>query len=143
MQISVYSLAAVVALVLAAKPLHASGSVPNEYTCTFKMGATVTYAKGQYKSAKVMPLSFRISDVDLERQSASLEAGAGKSSMRVVRAINANHFLEVVTEGFLNTTTIYDRDPRTASYPAVHSRHFGLFGEPVVAQYYGFCKGPS
>ena len=36
-------------------------------------------------------------------------------ALKIVRAINANHFLEVVNEGFLNLTTIYDKDPRPAA----------------------------
>jgi hypothetical protein len=57
-----------------------------------------------------------------------------------VRALGANHYIEAVTEGFLNVTTIYDLDPRLRAHPAVHSRHVGLLGQPVVAQYHGFCK---
>ena len=63
--------------------------------------------------------------------------------LRIVRAVNANHFLEVVTEGFLNLTTVYDLDPERKAHPAVHSRHLGLLGEPVIAQYYGFCREKS
>ena len=58
---------------------------------------------------------------------------------KIVRAINANHFLEVMNEGFLNLTTVYDKDATTGAYPAVHSRHFGLMGQPVFAQYAGTC----
>jgi hypothetical protein len=54
--------------------------------------------------------------------------------------VNATHFLEVVTEGYLNITTVYDRDEATGKYPAVHSRHLGILGQPVIAQYQGFCE---
>jgi len=57
-----------------------------------------------------------------------------------VQAVNAMHFLEVVTEGFLHITTVYDKDEAKGAYPAVHSRHFGLFGQPLVTQYQGFCE---
>ena len=60
--------------------------------------------------------------------------------LRIVQAVNAMHFLEVVTEGFLHITTVYDKDPAKGAYPAVHSRHFGLFGQPLVTQYQGFCE---
>ena len=63
----------------------------------------------------------------------------GKGTLRVVRALGANHFLEVVAEGYLNMTTIYQKDEKRGFYPAVHSRHFGLFGEPLIAQYTGTC----
>jgi hypothetical protein len=58
----------------------------------------------------------------------------------VVQAVNATHFLEVVTEGFLHITTVYDKDDAKGAYPAVHSRHFGLPGQPIVTQYQGFCE---
>ena len=36
--------------------------------------------------------------------------------------------------------TIYTKDEKSGAHPAVHSRHFGLFGEPLIAQYTGSCK---
>ena len=53
----------------------------------------------------------------------------------MVHAVNATHFLEVVTEGSLHITTVFDKDDAKGAYPAVHSRHFGLFGQPIVTQY--------
>ena len=38
-------------------------------------------------------------------------------TLKIVRAINANHFLEVVNEGFLNLTTIYDKDAAKRQLP--------------------------
>ena len=64
----------------------------------------------------------------------------GTGQLRIVQAVNAMHFLEVVTEGFLHVTTVYDKDEAKGLYPAVHSRHFGLFGQPLVTQYQGFCE---
>ena len=64
----------------------------------------------------------------------------GTGPLRIVQAVNAMHFLEVVTEGFLHVTTVYDKDEAKGAYPAVHSRHFGLFGQPLVTQYQGFCE---
>ena len=63
----------------------------------------------------------------------------GKGTLRIVRALGATHFLEVVAEGYLNMTTVYQKDEKHGVYPAVHSRHFGLFGEPLIAQYTGAC----
>lgn len=113
--------------------------IPKLFSCSFKSGSSLSYVKGLYKSAPARPIGFEITDIDLDGQRATLLTDNGKGTLRVVRAINANHFLEVVAEGFLNMTTIYDKDPERGVHPAVHSRHFGLFGEPVVAQYHGFC----
>jgi hypothetical protein len=87
-------------------------------------------------------LSFEIDAIDLAGQKAALKASGDRApgELRIVRALNANHFLEVAGEGFLNLTTVYDRDPKTSLWPAVHSRHFGILGQAVVAQYTGTCK---
>jgi len=125
---------------LAASAPAAGEDGPGAYLCTFKAGSTISYAKGVYKARPAAVLTFEIGQIDLDGQKAALVTDKGKGPLRVVRAVNANHYLEVVAEGFLNLTTIYDKDPRRGLHPAAHSRHFGLFGEPQIAQYHGFCR---
>ncbi len=110
--------------------------------CTFSKGTATSYEAGAFSAKPASALAFRVSKIDLEGQSAELAGlpDGNPVAVRIVRAINANHFLEVVNEGFLNLTTIYDKDPATGIYPAVHSRHFGLLGQPVFAQYSGTCR---
>lgn len=120
-------------------PGLARAAEPTAFTCTFKSGWTYSYAKGVYKPERAKPLAIEVAEVDLEGQKAKLVTGKGEGRLTIVRALGANHYLEPVNEGFLNVTTIYDRDG-ARGHPAVHSRHFGLFGQPVVAQYHGFCK---
>jgi hypothetical protein len=119
----------------------AAEDTPKNLECAFTGGVSWSYDAGHYTSKEPSPLSFSIEDIDLDQQKATLKAGAGAQggNLSVVRAINANHFLEVVNEGFLNLTTVYDKDPTLGKYPAVHSRHFGLLGQPVFGQYTGFC----
>ena len=126
--------------VLAAGAAHAEGE-PAGYVCDFEAGTAWTFEDGAFVKKASEPLQLTIADVDLEAQSAQLVASEGGSpgQLKIVRAINANHFLEVVNEGFLNLTTIYDLDAKSGTYPAVHSRHFGVLGQPVVAQYAGAC----
>jgi hypothetical protein len=114
---------------------------PARLACTFTSGTSVTYESGKFASKPASDLTFSISQIDLDGQSAALTAEEGKSPVpvRIVRAVNANHFLEVVNEGFLNLTTIYDKDSQTGLYPAVHSRHLGVVGQPVFGQYTGTC----
>lgn len=126
------------AAVLFVAPVQAQDA-PKGFACTFKAGTTLSYEKGRFRRLAAKPLAFEVADIDLAGQKAQLVTAKGRGELRVVRALNANHYLEVVAEGFLNITTIYDRDPNAGAHPAVHSRHFGLFGEPVVAQYQGFC----
>jgi len=134
------ALAATIALSVPAQHLHAAEGLSKALRCTFEAGTSIAYAGGSYEPSPARQLSFNIAEIDLESQNAVLETGSGgHGQLKIVRAVNANHFLEVVNEGFLNITTVYDVDPQRKAHPAVHSRHLGLLGEPVVAQYYGFC----
>lgn len=118
-----------------------SQEAPQGYSCVFEGGLTWTHEGGKFQSAPAATLSFDIEAIDLEKQSAKLVlAGKETGGLRVVRALNANSFLEVAQEGFLNLTTIYDKDAASGTFPAVHSRHLGLLGQPIFAQYPGICK---
>ena len=120
----------------------AAADLPAALSCQFQTGTTSSYDKGAFTSKPSAALSVGIQKIDLESQSAEfLVAGnSNPGRLAIARAVGANHFLEVVTEGFWNITTVYDLDPETKLYPAVHSRHFGLVGQPVVAQYTGSCQ---
>jgi hypothetical protein len=137
---TVVGLGFVLAALACGHPAQAQGD-PKGYACSFAAGTAYSYAKGAFKTKTPEPLDFEITDIDLDRQSARLVTDGRQKpgTLKVVRAINANHFLEVVNEGFLNLTTVYDKDPATGTHPAVHSRHFGVIGEPVFAQYAGSC----
>jgi hypothetical protein len=126
---------------LACSAVAEETSTPKAFTCTFTDGASGSYASGSFKTVPPAPLVFDIEKIDLEGHTAVLRTGpdGGSGTVRIVRAINANHFLEVAMEGFLNLTTVYDKDASTGTYPAVHSRHFGLLGQPVFGQYTGYC----
>lgn len=139
-----HALLPTLALLLAFSPAHGADDAPDHFVCTFDQGTSWSYEASRFQSAPPSPLSFEIGSVDLEGQSAKLIIDNKPSgTLRIVRALNANHFLEVANEGFLNLTTIYDLDPASGLYPAVHSRHFGLLGQPVFAQYAGTCKAKA
>jgi hypothetical protein len=119
---------------------HAADETVGPFACTFDQGTNWSYDGGKFQSAAPAKLSFEIDGIDLEVQKAQLLIdGKPSGALRVIRALNANHYLEVANEGFLNLTTIYDRDETSGVYPAVHSRHFGILGQPVFAQYAGTC----
>ncbi|HXE02310.1 MAG TPA: hypothetical protein VN623_10205 [Hyphomicrobium sp.] len=131
------------AVIVVAAPVRA-GEWPTHFACDFNQGHSWSYEGGKFKSAPPADLAFEISNIDLDKQSASLILGGQTSNtLKVVRALNANTFIEVANEGFLNLTTVYDRDAATGKYPAVHSRHFGLFGQPMFAQYEGNCTAKT
>jgi hypothetical protein len=126
--------------VLLGVPTGARAEDEKAFSCTFDKGAAFSYAAGAFKPEQASAISFEIGNINAEIQSADLVTPLGARPLRVVRAVNALHFLEVVGEGFLNMTTVYDRDDAKGAFPAVHSRHFGVLGQPVIGQYQGFCQ---
>jgi hypothetical protein len=132
---------AVALLALAA--FSAGADEPKSFACRFTTGVTHSYEKGQFASETASPLAFGIDAINARAQTADLKTDRGTGQLKIVQAVNATHFLEVVTEGFLHITTIYDKDEARGAYPAVHSRHFGILGQPVVTQYYGYCEAKS
>jgi hypothetical protein len=130
------------ALLLSALAVTAARAAeePKAFACSFASGAAHVYEKGQFVPEKAAALAFGIAAIDNAAQTAELRTERGAGTLRLVHAVNATHFLEVVTEGSLHITTIFDKDDAKGAYPAVHSRHFGLFGQPIVTQYHGFCQ---
>lgn len=108
----VVALAAMLVM-LTASETSAEG-IAKRLTCTFDSGTSTIYQAGEFISKPAQALTFEIANIDLEAQSARLltSEGDGAGTLRVVRALNANHFIEVVNEGFLNLTTIYELDLR-------------------------------
>ena len=117
-----------------------SAQAANGFSCVFPSGKVHTFENDVFQEDSASKLAFEIGDIKLDRQTASLVTPQGKGDLKIVRAIGANHYLEVITEGFLNITTIYGAAASNGSFPAVHSRHIGLLGTPVVSQYRGTCK---
>ena len=129
----------VVCLVLGLLAAPAAADDPKGFVCSFKTGATYTYAKSRFRPAKASPVMLEVDRIDHATQSADLVSGERRTGLRLIRAVNAVHLLEAVGEGYLNLTTIYDRDTGAAGHPAIHSRHFGVLGQPIVSQYRGTC----
>jgi len=131
------AVALLVALLLSGAAARAQE--PKAFACTFTNGVSFSYEKGRFVTEPASPLSFGVAAINLAAQTAELKTERGTGRLRVAQAVSATHFLEVVTEGYLNVTTIYDKDDAKGVYPAVHSRHFGVLGQPLVTQYQGFC----
>jgi hypothetical protein len=135
--------AAAALIVMVATPAAASAE-PAHVVCRFRDGRAHAYDKARFKATKASPITLEIADIKPDEQTALLKGLRGTSTLRIVRAVNALHFLEVVGEGYLNVTTVYDKDPARkaadGSLPAVHSRHFGVLGQPIVSHYVGYCR---
>jgi len=120
--------ASILAVALGFAGQAAAQEQPKALDCVFEVGNNVAYAGGEYKASPAHRLTFRIEAIDLDGQRAELHTEkGGKGEVKIVRAVNANHFLEVVNEGFLNMTTVYDYDADRKAHPAVHSRHLACW----------------
>lgn len=134
------------AVVLSAIGSPAIAELPAALTCSFGDGGAWAFEKGKFASKPVEKLAIVIRDIDRNQMLAKLERaadqGGGGSPLRMVQASDAYHFIEVGVEGFLNLTTVYERpDGQTGeTFPAVHSRHVAVLGEPLVSQYRGACQ---
>jgi len=109
-------------------------------SCKFTSGVTHVYEKGVFLTEKAAPLAFGIASINTRAQTADLKTEHGTGTLRLVLAVNATHFIEVAVEGALYITTVFDKDDDNGAYPAVHSRHLALLGQPLVTHYQGFCE---
>jgi hypothetical protein len=132
-----FSLVLVLACALA---VPAAAADPQGYACSFNIGSARSFDKGRFKPDKPGRVAFEITAIAIDQQTAAAKRGETSAVLRVVRAVNALHFLEIVGEGYMNITTVYDRDPKATKHAAVHSRHFGVLGQPIFSQYFGFCS---
>jgi hypothetical protein len=120
------------------KPAQAA-DLPSAMACTFLDGGAWSYEKSTFASKPVAKFLFTVRDIDRATMTAKLERKDGLAALRMVQAVDALHFIEVGVEGYLNLTTIYEKQA-TGEHPAVHSRHVAVLGEPLVSQYRGTCQ---
>lgn len=118
----------------------ASGAeLPKSFDCHFETGGAWAFDDGKFTEEKVKALDLKIV-TGKQGGTAVLKTDAGTVKLKHVAALDANHFLEVTVGGYLNITTIFDEKLKTGGFSAVHSRHFGVLGKPLVSQYRGICR---
>ncbi|MBI1386323.1 MAG: hypothetical protein GC150_15560 [Rhizobiales bacterium] len=122
---------------VAAIPVEAA---PRAFVCEFADGQSWTYGLTGFSAGQPVKLAFTIQNVDEAKETAVLVSQTGGVPLKLVRALDAQHFIEVTVAGFLNITTIYERESGQEDWPAVHSRHLGIIGQPLVSQFRGSCR---
>ena len=125
------------ACILLVHPARAS-ELPSVLSCTFLEGGAWAYEQGKYAAKTANSIAFVIRDIDQTAMTARLERKDGLVVLKMVQAVDALHFIEVGVEGYLNLTTVYEKQADGA-LPAVHSRHVAVLGEPLISQYRGTC----
>ena len=128
------------AVILLAGSSAGHSQEPKSFACTFASGSAFIYDQGRFNAEPAGTMTFDIGAINAEAQTAEMSSRRGPVSLRTVLASHATHFIEVGNDGFLNVTTIYDHEPGQAEYPAAHSRHFAVLGQPLVSQFLGVCK---
>ena len=99
MRVSGFAVGIMVALSYATGAGTANASDPKALACTFASGRAHTFEKGRFKPVKASAVKIAIGDIDADKQTAKLLGGGGATALRVVRAVNALHFIEIVGEG--------------------------------------------
>jgi hypothetical protein len=114
--------------------------------CDFRLMATGTWGADGAPSGEVKTatLSLGFIDIDPENGIAEVEGSFGAPRIIVQLAGGYLHFMQVGLNGFLYTTTVFDKVSRPGRYKAVHTRHEyteinlpGYTSRPQ--QYYGDC----
>jgi hypothetical protein len=134
-----FATGAAVLPVMADVPAAAASELPAVLSCSFLDGGAWAYEKGAFARKPVDKFAFTVRDIDRTQMTARLERKDGLAMLRMVQAVDALHFIEVGVEGYLNLTTVYEKQPN-GEHPAVHSRHVAVLGEPLVSQYRGTCQ---
>jgi len=113
---------------------------PKGYICKFKDGGAWTFQAGKFSAEGGKNLSLEIRHDEKSTSKATLKTSDGASKLKRVAALDADHYLEVTVGGYLNITTIFDPSNKKDGFPAVHSRHLGILGRPIVSQFRGICQ---
>lgn len=117
-----------------------AAEAPKAARCTFEFGVFVEFKKGEFNSEDGGKTSFVIAAIDRENGSAQLIGNLGATPLAMVPSPNHLHFVEQTQIGSVNLTTIFSEVKDSRGFLAVHSRHTGLPTDPMISQYYGFCK---
>ncbi len=108
--------------------------------CSFPVVATgsgwATIANRPEATTDVQELSFSIDSISEDR--AVIFANNGFSELTVLRGTSSLTLLEMTLTGNVRVTVVY-ASQNSGAFPAVHSRHTDMHGEPVPSQQYGWC----
>jgi hypothetical protein len=116
---------------------------PKAFVCKFTQGASARYDKAEW-SVKVLneKLELTFAGLNSQQGKAQLIGNAGASDLRYWKGAWTWNFVEVTDTGNVMTTTVFDTS-NGKDFPAVHSRHTSVVGEPLPSQYRGTCSARS
>jgi hypothetical protein len=106
-------------------------------------GASARYDEAEW-SVKVLneKLDLTFAGLNPQQGKAQLIGNAGASDLRFWKGAWTWNFVEVTDTGNVTTTTVFDAS-NGKDFPAVHSRHTSVVGEPLPSQYRGICAAKT
>jgi hypothetical protein len=128
---------------LASLGTAAFATEPKAFVCKFTQGASARYDEAEW-SVKVLneKLDLTFAGLNPQQGKAQLIGNAGASDLRFWKGAWTWNFVEVTDTGNVTTTTVFDAS-NGKDFPAVHSRHTSVVGEPLPSQYRGICAAKT
>jgi hypothetical protein len=77
--------------------------------------------------------------LDFKNSRAQMIGRGGAGTVVLIAGSEALHFVELTPTGNQTVTTVFLGTSKRGSYPAIHSRHMNLIGQPSVSQFRGYC----
>jgi hypothetical protein len=113
------------------------------FVCKFTQGAAARYDEAEW-SVKVLneKMEFTFAGLNPQQGKAQMVGNVGASDVRFWKGAWTWNFVEVTDTGNVMTTTVFETS-NGKDYPAVHSRHTSVAGEPFPSQYRGICSARS
>ena len=129
-------------MLLVASIASAFALEPKAFVCQFTQGISATYEASWAPRTLNEKMDLTFAGLDPQQGRAQMIGNAGASDVRFWMGAWTWNFVEITDVGNVMTTTVFDsKDGK--SYPAVHSRHTSVAGEPFPSQYRGICSAKT
>ena len=115
------------------------------FECSFPREVGANVKKGKWVERgwdKDDSYSVVFASVDAAKGTAQQIGDLGASNLIVLKGDNSLNILEPTPSGNLVLTTIFSGE-KDATFLAVTSRHMNVFGEAIVSQMFGSCRGKN
>lgn len=113
---------------------------PKAFVCVFAGAQFSTFDAEWNVKANSDRLELTFAAIDAKNSRAQLIGNQGAETVLVSVGDHTINFLEITASGNQNLTTVFFKRAKSGLFPAVHSRHIAILGEPTVSHYRGYCS---